>query len=146
MKAPLYISDSVIINPEFITIFAVRASGPGGQNVNKTSTKIQLLFDFQHCDALPDYAKSALLQRRSLRFDSEGKLLLSVQETRSQKTNIDIAYKKLHDIILRSLEIPKTRKKTAPSRSDREERLSTKKKHSQKKQDRAKHSIVSNDE
>jgi len=146
MKTPFYISDTVIINPEFITIFAVRASGPGGQNVNKTSTKIQLLFDFQHCDVLPDYAKLAISQRRSLRFDSDGKLLLSVQETRSQKTNIDIAYKKLHDIILRSLEIPKTRKKTMPSRANKEERLTTKKKQSQKKQDRAKHGIVPNDE
>ena len=138
MKSPIIINDTITLEADSISIHAVRASGPGGQNVNKTSTKIQLAFDFMHCEALPDYAKTALSQKKSLRFDSEGNMLISVQETRSQKTNIDIACKKLSDIILRSLEIPKQRKKTAPSFSEREERLSSKKKQSEKKQYRTK--------
>lgn len=133
MKSPLIINDTITIEADNISMYAVRSSGPGGQNVNKTSTKIQLLFDYIQCESLPDYAKTALSQKKSLRFDSEGKLLITVQETRSQKTNIEIAYKKLRDIILRALEIPKKRTKTTPSYSDIEERLSKKKKQSEKK-------------
>lgn len=119
-----------------IEIKASRSSGKGGQNVNKVSTKIELVFDVNNSELLSDEEKSVVQQKLSNRISKEGKLILQSQESRSQLMNKEIAIKKLYELLEAALKKEKPRKPTKPSKAKKEQRLQVKKVISEKKQNR----------
>ncbi|MBD8490669.1 aminoacyl-tRNA hydrolase [Echinicola sp. CAU 1574] len=117
---------------------AVKSSGPGGQNVNKVNTKVFLLFEVQNSELLYEEEKQVILNKLSPYINADGMLQISVQETRSQLKNKEIAIVKLHTLIQGVFVRKKVRKATKPKKSAVMKRLDSKKKHAEKKQWRKK--------
>jgi ribosome-associated protein len=117
---------------------ASRSSGSGGQNVNKVSTKIELNFDVIHSKLLTEAEKQIIFSKCSNRINKEGILKVTVQETRSQFENKEIALKKFRELIAASFRKTKKRIRTKTSKGAKEKRLSSKKKHSEQKRSRSK--------
>jgi ribosome-associated protein len=136
MSRDLYVTPRVTLPASDLLWVAVRSSGPGGQNVNKVSTKIELRFDLARTRALDPAAKSRLRSLAAGRIDADGRVIVTSQITRSQERNLEDARDKLAGLVAAALTVPKKRKKTRPSRAARTERLEGKRHHSQKKQTR----------
>ncbi len=119
-----------------IEIKASRSSGKGGQNVNKVSTKIELVFDVNNSALLSDEEKIIISEKLSNRISKEGKLILQSQESRSQLMNKGIAIEKLYELLENALKKEKPRKKTKPTKAKKEQRLQIKKEVSDKKKSR----------
>lgn len=115
---------------------AVRSSGPGGQHVNKTSSKIEVYFDVFSSEGLSSREKERLKNRLSSRLTSEGILQLQSSESRSQHRNKKLAIDRLMYLLEENLKVTKPRKKTRPSRGAVEKRLKTKKQRALKKTNR----------
>ena len=115
----------------------VRSSGPGGQNVNKVNSKVQLRWSVVASRALPEDVRQRLLARYARRISERGELVLSSQRYRDQAKNIADCESKLQDIVSTVASPPKRRKKTKVPRSVRETRLREKRVHSEKKQRRS---------
>ena len=115
---------------------AVRASGPGGQNVNKVSSKIDLRFDFEDSAALTDELKARLRTKAAARLDAEGQIQITSQLTRNQPDNLEDARQKLAALLLSALTSPKARRKTKPNRAKKARRVAEKRVHAAKKQSR----------
>ncbi|WP_445757321.1 alternative ribosome rescue aminoacyl-tRNA hydrolase ArfB [Polaribacter sp.] len=112
---------------------AIRSSGAGGQHVNKVSSKIELTFDLGNSEALNDDEKTLLKSKLSSKLTSENILILTVEETRSQHKNKELAIKKFVTLIVTNLKKPKKRTPTKPSKSVIKKRTETKLKKSVKK-------------
>ena len=112
---------------------AIRSSGAGGQHVNKVSSKIELTFDLGNSEALNDDEKTLLESKLSSKLTSENILILTVEETRSQHKNKELAIKKFVTLIVTNLKKPKKRTPTKPSKSVIKKRTETKLKKSVKK-------------
>lgn len=119
-----------------LTIVAVRSSGPGGQNVNKVSTKVQLRFSALHGSVLSAGQKDRLLETFRSYLNQAGELLISCDETRSLSTNKERALLRLRTMLLAIARPPKHRHKTQPTRGSRQRRLTGKKQRSELKQQR----------
>lgn len=115
---------------------ATRSSGPGGQHVNKTASKIELSFNIKNSEGLTDLEKDLLFRKLKSKISKDGTLTLQCSQTRSQFRNKAIAIEQATDLLKRSLKIVKPRKKTKPSKSAIEKRLNSKKKQALKKSDR----------
>ena len=113
-----------------------RSSGPGGQNVNKVETEVQLKFDINNTLNLSEEEKLTLLQKASNKVDQEGYLYLSSQEKRSQIQNKELVIKKFYDLLRTAFHKKKIRKATKPTKCAIEDRLKSKKAHSEKKANR----------
>ncbi len=113
-----------------------RSSGPGGQSVNKVSTRVELIFDLDKSKILNEYQKERISNKLKTRKTSEGVILLACDETRSQLKNREIVIRRFLDLIEESLAPIKKRKPTKPTKASNERRLTNKKKISNKKKDR----------
>jgi ribosome-associated protein len=133
MSTPLVINDKLTLPGHDLEWTAVRASGPGGQNVNKVSSKIELSFDFEDSVALTEPVKSRLRVLAKNTLDGEGRVAVTSQKTRDQAKNLADARDKLKEIVLKALVVPKTRKATKPTKGSKVRRLTTKKKVGAKK-------------
>lgn len=122
------IGHGVHLDEAELVIRAVRASGPGGQHVNKVSTAIELRFDVEGSPSLPERVKHRLTHLAGSRMTLEGVLVLVAQEHRSQEMNRQAAFDRLVAMIRKAAEPPPPpRKKTKPSRAARQRRLDAKK-------------------
>lgn len=136
MAGPLTITSSVAIPDSDLEWTAVRASGPGGQNVNKVSSKVELRFDVQGTRALSAPVKARLAALAGSRMDADGRLLVTSQKTRDQSRNLEDAREKLAALVRSALVPPRPRRPTKPSRAARARRVDDKRKQSEKKQAR----------
>jgi ribosome-associated protein len=115
-----------------------RSSGPGGQNVNKVNSKVTLKFDLKRSQALTEEEKDLLLHRLSAKLTTDGVLLISSQEKRSQLDNKESAIAKFEEILRKAFAKRKKRKPTKPSKASKEKRIKSKKVNSEKKKFRQK--------
>lgn len=117
---------------------AVRSSGPGGQNVNKVSSKVILSFDVTNSNGISDEERTLLLDKLASKISQEGILQLSSDEDRSQLKNKEIVTKRFLELLTKSLKKPKVRKETKIPKAIKEKRLQEKKKSSEIKGNRKK--------
>ena len=118
-----------------------RASGAGGQHVNKTSSRVEIFWNVQASRALSDDQRARLLERLASRLTTEGSIRVVASDMRSQSRNRDLAEERLADMVRRALVIPKKRRPTRPTKASREARLEGKKRQSHKKRERQKKSF-----
>ena len=122
------ITSSVSINQDEIQIDFMRASGPGGQNVNKVSSAAQLRFDIRNSPSLEPEVKERLIRLAGSRVTGDGILIIEAKRYRTQENNKEDAIKRLTNLIHKAGIKPKKRIHTLPNRSSREKRLKEKKK------------------
>ena len=122
----LRITDAITIQDWELTESFIRASGPGGQNVNKVATAVKLRFEAARSPSLPADAKARLRRLAGRRWTKEGAVLVTSDKHRPQAMNREDAREKLADLVARALERPKRRIPTKPSRGAKERRLKAK--------------------
>lgn len=133
----LFVQDGVIIPASELTWSASRASGPGGQNVNKVASKVDLRFDVPASSVLSPYTKGRLMQIAKGRIDEDGIIRVISQAHRDQPRNLDDARERLADMIRRALlPPPPPRKKTKPTKGSQRRRLAGKAHQARKKEGR----------
>jgi ribosome-associated protein len=132
----LFVSPALTIPADELRWTSVRSSGPGGQNVNKVSSKVELRFDFERSRVLGVETKARLRVLAASRLDAEGYLLVVSQATRDRQRNLEDARTKLGALVLMACQRPKRRRATRPTRGSTESRLREKRIHSARKRDR----------
>lgn len=125
----LQITATITIDETEIDWQAIRASGPGGQHVNKTSTAMQLMFDIQQ-SSLPEHYKTVLLQKSDHRITASGKIIIKSQQSRSQEMNRETALQQLIELIKSAGVVAKKRHATKPTYGSQQRRLDSKKQRS----------------
>jgi ribosome-associated protein len=137
MKEPIEIRPGVIVPADAIAMHATRSSGPGGQNVNKVSSKIELRVDLARVTGLDHGARARLRTLTRTMVDADGWLLVKSQRTRDQRQNLEDARSKVRELVERAMVRPKSRRATKPSRGSVERRIAEKKARSRTKSTRS---------
>ncbi|MFT7619583.1 MAG: ribosome-associated protein [Planctomycetota bacterium] len=130
------IISSLFIPEEELTFEQNRGGGPGGQKVNKTSSKITLVFDVTNSPSLTDYQRHRFLTKLANRLSKEGVLRIDVQSERSLTANRRLAIERFASLLKEALKIEKVRKKSRPTLGAKKRRLKDKKKRGDVKRDR----------
>ena len=136
MSGRIDITGTVFILEREIREEFVRASGPGGQNVNKVATAVQLRFDVAGSPSLPAAVAERLIKIVGKRVTDDGVLIIIARRYRTQERNREDARQRLYEWIRKASQTPRPRRKTRPSRASIENRLDRKKRHAQKKRTR----------
>jgi ribosome-associated protein len=132
----LVVRPGVFVPADALSMQASRSGGPGGQNVNKVSSKVELRVDLERIAGLDAGARGRLRALAAGRLDAEGRLLVVSQRSRDQRANLEDAREKVRALVLSALEVPKRRRPTRPTRGSTERRLSEKKHHGRQKASR----------
>ncbi|MEJ5309975.1 MAG: alternative ribosome rescue aminoacyl-tRNA hydrolase ArfB [Anaerolineae bacterium] len=122
----LRITENISIDEQELDYTFVHASGPGGQNVNKVATAVQLRFDVAHSPSLPEDVRQRLLHQAAGQITQDGVLVIDARQYRSQWRNRQDATRRLIELIRQAAIVPKPRRATQPSRAVKERRLQTK--------------------
>lgn len=133
---PLIIEPGITIPDDEFEWKFIRASGPGGQNVNKVSSAVQLRFLLPKNASLPAGARNRLRRLAGQRLNDDGSILIAARSERSQDQNRQDALARLEALIREALVVPKIRKKTKPTRASKERRVDSKKKRGSIKRER----------
>jgi ribosome-associated protein len=136
MAEPIRVTAAVVVPPGALSWRAVRSSGPGGQNVNKVASRVELRVELDRVVGLSKPARERLARLAAGRQDAGGRLLVTSQRTRDQGRNLEDARDKVRQLVARALVAPRTRRPTAPSAAARERRLSAKKRRAALKRER----------
>ena len=123
MADPIKVAPGVTIPAAALEARQVRASGPGGQNVNKVASRVELLVDLALIEGIDAAALARLRALAGRRFAADGRLRLVAQESRDRHRNLETARKRARDLVARALIVPVRRRPTRPSRGAREARL-----------------------
>jgi len=129
----IHVTAHIAIDEREIEESFVRSSGPGGQNVNKLSTAVQLRFDVRHSPSLPNDVRARLERLAGSRLTRDGVLVIIAQSHRTQGRNRDDALDRLLELIRRAAVAPIKRRPTKPTRASRERRIEGKKRHARTK-------------
>jgi ribosome-associated protein len=127
------ITPEIAIDENEIQIDFTRSSGPGGQNVNKVSTAVQLRFDVEQSPSLPEEVRRRLVKLAGNRITKEGVLLIEASQFRTQEQNRQEALDRLVHLLRQAAHKPKIRKKTRPSKAAKQRRLEQKRRQGEKK-------------
>jgi len=136
------IANDTFIREGELIFKASRSGGPGGQNINKVSTRVTLFFDLANCESFSDVQKQRILARLTTRTDKNGVIRVVSQKFRTQKANRKAAVERLQELLRESLKTRPVRKKTKVPSAIKQRRLEQKRRRSLLKQQRAKRSWV----
>jgi len=136
MAEPIVVAGGVVVPASALSLRATRSSGPGGQNVNKVASKIELRVDLDRVDGLEDGARARLVALARARLDAEGRLLVTSQRTRDQGRNLEDAREKVRALVRRAMVVPRPRRPTRASAKARAKRLDSKRERGQRKRAR----------
>jgi len=126
MSPFIQITPDLLIPMREIQFRFTRSGGPGGQNVNKVSTRVDLLFDIVSSESVNEEQRGTILSTLRTRIDSGGVLRLTVQESRSQMRNRELALERFASLLREALRTRKGRKKTKPTKTSRHKRIASK--------------------
>jgi ribosome-associated protein len=132
----ILVSPTLTIPASELSFRATRAGGPGGQHVNTSSTRIELLWDVTHSRVISDDIRARLLEKLASRLDAAGMVRVVASDRRSQTQNRDAAAERLAKIVRQALVVPRKRRPTRPTAGSREQRLAEKKRRGERKRDR----------
>jgi ribosome-associated protein len=136
MSLVIKITPNIAIEENEIEESFIRASGPGGQKLNKTATAVQLRFDVANSPSLPNRVRERLMRLAGNRLTDEGELIIEARQFRTQEQNRQDARARLVKLIRQATRKPKTRRKTSPTAASQERRLQKKRRRSEIKRRR----------
>jgi ribosome-associated protein len=129
MRPMIQINDRISLDENELQFDFIRASGPGGQNVNKVSTAVRLQFDVKSSPSLPEDVRQRLIKLAGRRVGADGVLALLARSKRTQEANRTEAIDRLVELVQRACERPKPRRETRPTLGSKQRRLETKRRH-----------------
>jgi ribosome-associated protein len=132
----LQVTPEIALDDSEIEERFIRASGPGGQNVNKVSTAVQLRFDVEHSPSIDDRVRQRLKALAGSRLTTEGVLVIEAKRHRTQAQNREDARERLVELVRQAARRPTRRRPTRPTRAAKERRVETKRQQSERKQSR----------